>query len=154
MPVMDIPAPIDWLEAHSRCLADSYRHWTGKGLIDPGDIPLATALWQAPYILVSHNGASDPILNYGNRAALDLWQMDWLDFTKTPSRYTAEPDKRAARHEMLARAGESGLITDYSGIRISSRGQRFMIRQATIWTLLAQGAPCGQAAMFHDWDYL
>ena len=143
----------DWLAAHSRLLADSYRHWTGEDLVSPGT-NLAEALWLAPFVLVSHNGAADPILNYGNQTALGLWEMDWADFTRTPSRYTAEPDRREARSQMLEKAGNTGVITDYSGIRISASGRRFMIRAATVWTIVTDDVDHGQAAMFRDWEFL
>ena len=34
------------------------------------------------------------MLNYGNRAALTLWEMSWEELTRTPSRLTAEPVAR------------------------------------------------------------
>lgn len=144
-----------WFDNHSRLLARSFREVTGESLIgEHNPTSLSDALFQADFILVSHNGAADPILNYGNAAALKLWELSWEDFTKTPSRYTAEEDLRADRREMLMRAKETGLIRDYSGVRISSSGRRFMIRNAWVWTLMENGLPKGQAAMFRDWEYL
>ena len=50
---------------------------------------------------------------------------------------------------MLASITERGFIDDYSGIRISTKGRRFYIDQAVIWTLRnADGHTVGQAATF------
>jgi len=32
-------------------------------------------MFEAPFVLISHGTEDDPILNYGNRVALWLWQM-------------------------------------------------------------------------------
>jgi len=43
-------------------------------------------MFLAPYVVVSHGTQDDPILNYGNRVALNLWDLPFENFTKTPSR--------------------------------------------------------------------
>ena len=92
------------------------------------------------------------MLNYGNAAALALWEMDWDTFTRTPSRLTAEPMHRDERARLLARTRDQGFVDDYSGIRISRSGRRFRIERAIVWNLVdAAGAPCGQAATFDQW---
>jgi hypothetical protein len=106
-------------------------------------------------VLVSHGTEPDPILNYGNRAALSLWEMTWEELTHTPSRLTAEAPNRAERARLLQAVTERGFIDDYSGIRISKSGRRFRIARATVWNLITQtGTPCGQAAMFDHWEFL
>ncbi len=109
----------------------------------------------APFVLVSHGPEADPILNYGNRRALELWEMGWEEFTRTPSRLTAEVPDRAERARLLAEVGRKGFIDDYSGIRISKGGRRFRIAGATVWNLVDErGEYRGQAATFSDWTYL
>jgi hypothetical protein len=72
-----------------------------------------------------------------------------------PSRLTAEAPNREERARLLAQATRHGFIDDYSGIRISTRGRRFRIAQATVWNLLTPaGEPGGQAAMFSQWEFL
>ncbi|MEI2783150.1 MAG: MEKHLA domain-containing protein [Candidatus Competibacter sp.] len=40
-------------------------------------------------------------------------------------------------------------------MRISKSGRRFRIRDALLWNLLDEtGQPCGQAALFGDWQFL
>jgi hypothetical protein len=141
---------------HSLVLAQSHRRFTGRELlpgVGAGD--LARALFEAPFVLVSHGTQSDPVLNYGNAAALALWEMSWDELTRTPSRLTAEAPLREERARLLAAVTERGFIEDYSGIRIAKSGRRFRIARATVWNLVTErGEPCGQAAMFSDWQYL
>jgi hypothetical protein len=108
-----------------------------------------------PFVLVSHGTEEDPVLNYGNAAALKLWEMSWEELTRTPSRLTAEAPNREERARLLAAVTKNGFIDDYSGIRISQTGRRFRIAQATVWNLLDEkGNYAGQAAKFSHWEFL
>ena len=141
---------------HTACLARSLQHFTGRESF-PGIVgaELAQRLFEAPFVLVSHGTEADPILNYGNRAALALWEMSWEELTRTPSRLTAEAPERGERARLLAAVAQHGFIDDYSGVRISKSGRRFRIFQATVWNLITKdGTPCGQAAMFDRWEFL
>ena len=143
--------------AHSATLARSYRHFTGRELLPGGSDPreLARNLFHAPFVVVSHGTQADPILNYGNDAALKLWEMSWDSLTRTPSRLTAEAPERDERARLLAAVTAHGFIDDYSGVRISSSGRRFRIARATVWNLINDhNEPCGQAAMFSEWKFL
>jgi hypothetical protein len=147
------PAVIRW----NQLLLDSFRRWLGRDLIERKGSPeeQAKALYQASFVVVSHGMEADPILNYGNKVALDLWELDWERFTKTPSRLTAEPVNQSERARMLARAQEKGFIDDYKGVRISGTGKRFLVEQAIIWNVVgAEGEPIGQAATFSTWTLL
>lgn len=138
-------------------LARSFRKWT-KGDLLPGlfnPAGLAKHLFHAPFVLVSHGTEPDPILNYGNAAALALWEMSWDELTCTPSRLTAEAPNREERARLLAAVTARGFIDDYSGVRVSKTGRRFRIARATVWNLLDErGHPAGQAAMFSHWELL
>ena len=138
-------------------MARSLRHWTGRELLPEASATadFARSVFEAAFVLVSHGIQLDPILNYGNRTALALWEMTWEELTRTPSRLTAEAPNRAERARLLQAVTERGYIDDYSGIRISKTGRRFHIKRATVWNLLTEeGKPCGQAAMFDHWDFL
>ncbi len=139
------------LETHVLCLLRSYHHWLGKELILPGKDPVA-ALDLASFPVLSHGTEVDPILNFGNKAALKLWEMDWEEFTRTPSRLTAEAPIREERARLLAEVSEKGFIENYSGIRISKSGRRFQVSGGTVWNLLDEaGLHAGQAATFDSW---
>jgi hypothetical protein len=140
--------------AHAQLLLDSFARLVGRELIDrSGTLPeQAERLYRSPIVVVSHGTETDPVLNYGNATALALWEMDWSEFTRTPSRLTAEPMHRDERARLLDRTRERGFVDDYSGIRISRSGRRFRIEQAIVWNVIdAAGAPRGQAATFDRW---
>jgi hypothetical protein len=143
--------------AQTQRIVRSLRHWTGRDLL-PGlfnPLGLAKNVFAAPFVLVSHGTEADPVLNYGNQTALNLWEMSWEELTRTPSRLTAEAPNREERARLLAAVTRNGFIDDYSGIRISKNGRRFRIAQATVWNLLdEQGRHAGQAATFSDWEFL
>ena len=154
---MNGPGSTDFACEHAACLVRSFKHWTGRDLL-PGAVAgpaLAEQLFAAPFVLVSHGTEADPVLNYGNQAALTLWEMTWDELTRTPSRLTAEAPNRAERARLLEAVTRHGFIDDYSGVRISKTGHRFRIAQATVWNLLtAERRPAGQAAMFHRWEFV
>jgi MEKHLA domain len=141
---------------HTQYLLNSFRHWFERDLLSEQSADSAIAAHQlfcAPFVVLSHGTQTDPVLNYGNQTALDLWEMDWSDFTQMPSRLTAEPDLREVRSQLLATAAQQGYITDYQGIRISKTGQRFFIQNAIIWRVFnEEGVVCGQAATFKHWE--
>ncbi len=142
-----------WI-AHTQILLSSYRRWLGVDLIAPCASPedAARALFEAPFVVVSHGTQADPILNYANRVALELWEIDIPRLLVTPSRLTAEPLHRDERARLLERTTRDGYVDDYRGIRISTTGRRFQIERAIVWNLLdAAGQHVGQAATFATW---
>ena len=147
----------DAVITQTSCLAISFKHWTGRELMpDAGNASArAELIFHAPFVLVAHGTEADPVLNYGNQSALALWEMSWDELTRTPSRLTAESPQREERARLLATVAARGFIDDYSGVRITKSGRRFRIARATVWNLLTNaGKPCGQAAMFNEWEYL
>ena len=152
---MNFPAPSNYYQPdHVRLLCSSYERWTGKALL-PGDhskTDTARLIFEAPFAVLSHGTEDDPILNYVNQIGLDLFEMNWEEWTSMPSRLTAEPLLREERAALMKRVTENGFIDDYSGTRISKSGKRFFIEQATVWNLIDEaGIYQGQAATFSDW---
>jgi hypothetical protein len=132
-------------------IATSYHALTGRNLVQPSH-DIAHALWTAPAAIVAHGTEPDPIFFFGNETALRLFEMSFEDFTRLPSRHSAEPLARDERARLLDRVTRLGIIEDYAGVRISSTGRRFHITNAAVWNLTgAQGHPAGQAACFADW---
>ena len=142
--------------AHAILLLETYRRWFGEDLVLPADGQSpAEAVFEAPFVIVSHGTETDPVLNYGNRIALGLWEMDWETLTRTPSRFTAETPDRAERARLLEAVTRDGYIKNYAGVRISKSGKRFRIARATVWNLLdSEGIYRGQAATFREWQFL
>ncbi|HTX20964.1 MAG TPA: MEKHLA domain-containing protein [Candidatus Aquilonibacter sp.] len=152
-----MPWQTNFVIAHTQTLARSFRKWTGRDLL-PGlfnPVGLARYVFEAPFVVVSHGTEADPILNYGNAAALALWEISWDEFARTPSRLTAEASNQIERAKLLETVSQCGFIDDYSGVRISKSGRRFKISRATVWNLVIEnGEPRGQAAMFDQWEFL
>jgi hypothetical protein len=146
-----------YLAQHVAVLLSSLQHWTGRALYsdDLTDAERAHRLFHAPFAVVSHNTAADPIFNYANRTALSLFEMTWEEFTALPSRLSAEPMLRDERARLLAEVTNNGYIANFGGVRISKHGRRVQIESGLVWNLLdTNGAPYGQAAMFDRWHFL
>lgn len=148
-------------DKHARLIMDSYRKWTGRTLLNRPDSPEVGCggdferLFHVDIVVLSHGTEADPVLNFGNKAALSLWEMDWDAFTRTPSKRTAEPMERVERASFLRAVSERGYVDDYTGIRISSTGRKFYIMKATVWNLVADdGTVLGQAAAFREHRYV
>lgn len=127
-------------------IVESYQRLTGKPLIVEFD-PLA--LWHAPCAILAHGTEEDPLFFYGNRCALNLFEMSSDEFVCMPSRRSAEPLAREARVALLEKVTKQGFVSGYSGMRITKSGTRLMITDVTIWNLVdAAGEYHGQAAAF------
>lgn len=156
---MAAPSILDnaFYREHAGILCSSYQHWTGQGLLSAGepDADLAGRLFSAPFALVSHGTEADPLFNYGNATALALFEMSWEAFLRLPSRESAEAISREERAALLERVSREGFIDDYRGVRISARGRRFLIEEATVWNLIdEEGTHRGQAAKLDRWSFL
>lgn len=151
------PCPAnDYLAGHVACLLASLRALTGADLA-PGRTGTEAArfVYEAPFVLLSHDTAADPVFNYANQAAQSLFELDWPAFIALPSRFSAEAPNREERARLLDRVTRQGYIDDYSGVRIARSGRRFMIDQAMVWNVAdAQGRHYGQAATFSHWRFL
>jgi hypothetical protein len=132
-------------------IADSFERLTGRPLL--GETPVsAMSMWDAPLVILAHGPEPDPILFYGNRLGLELFELTPHQLLAMPSRLTAEMGERAERAVLLEQVTRHGFIDDYAGVRVAATGRRFRIEQATVWNLVDEaGAVHGQAAAFADW---
>jgi hypothetical protein len=129
-------------------IASSFARLVGRPLIAPGDDPVA-GLWLAPAVIVAHGTEADPMFFFGNRRALAVFECDAAQFTRMPSRLSAEAPLRRERQALLDQVAARGFITDYAGVRITAKGRRFRIDQAIVWNLVDEaGERQGQAATF------
>ncbi len=110
-----------YLDAHVARLLTSFRHWTGKDLIGPSLSPetQARALFYAPFAILSHDTAPDPILNYANQTGLRLFGLNWDELITMPSRLTAQALEQAERAGSFRKCPHEGYIDDYRGIRVT-----------------------------------
>jgi hypothetical protein len=133
-------------------IVESFQRLTGEPLIPnipSAAIELRALLWDAPRAIVAHGTEADPIFFYGNRLALELFEMSADEFARLPSRLSAEPLAQEARVKLLEKVSQQGYVDGYSGLRIAKSGRQFMITDATVWNLLDEaGGNHGQAAVF------
>lgn len=140
------------IASHLRLLLDSYTRLTGKVLLDASELDddaLIKELNNAPYALVSHGTEDDPVFNYGNNTALNVFAMSWDEFTTMPSKYSAEAPTREERQQLLSEVKDKGYVSRYHGIRIAKDGRRFPINDVTVWNVIDdEGIYRGQAATY------
>ena len=123
--------------------------------LDLQDPDIAKTVFDGEYALLSHGTEVDPLFNYANRTALNLFEVRWGDFLKIPSRESAESGFRKDREKFMKQISNQGYAIGYNGVRISSKGHRFRIKNVTIWNIYNQhGQSTGQAAYFRDWEHL
>ncbi len=135
-------------------IAESFKRLLGRDLVEPTP-DIAQALWSAPRVIVAHAREDDPIFFFGNRWALERFEISAQEFIAMPSRLSAEALAREERQRLLQRVSDHGFIDDYAGVRISARGKRFKIEEAIVWNLLdSDGHVHGQAATFTHWTDL
>ncbi|EGF89906.1 MEKHLA domain protein [Asticcacaulis biprosthecium C19] len=149
------PYDMPEVQAYNQLMAFSFHKFTGQPIANGAE--LALAMWHAPQAIVSHGTQADPIFRYANARALALWEMDWAAFTRLPSRLSAEttPDIQSDRNALLQAALAKGWVDTYSGVRVSSTGKRFEIRDTVLWNVVDEaGVRHGQAAFIRDWRHL
>ncbi len=152
------PSPANsYYSEHIKLLVTSLQTVSGIRLIEEelSQEEMAKRLFFAPFALVSHDSAKDPVFNYGNQTALRLFEMEWEEFISLPSRKSAEPLHREERKRLLEEVSQKGFISNYTGIRISAKGNRFLIKNAIVWNVIDEkGVYIGQAATFSEWEAL
>lgn len=155
--IVEFPWKQEEVIRHSQRLMKSFQHWTGGRLLDASGSPqeIAKALFEASFVLVSHGIEADPIFNYGNRQALELWEVSWQEFTRMPSRKSVRELELEDREQLLSEAATKGFVKNYSGIRTSKSGKRFLIEDVLLWNVFdEQNQHCGQAAFFPTWKFI
>ena len=149
------PYQLPHVIAYSQLLVDSYKRWTGWDLVGGSDI--AYALYNAPFAITSQGNQPEPVIQYANRAALDVWEMEWSQFIGMPAHLSAEADDdiQKSRADVLAQARDKGWALNYNGKRISRTGTRFEILNTVLWNVTdTHGQSFGQAARIGAWRYL
>jgi hypothetical protein len=106
-------------------------------------------------VILAHGVEADPVFFYGNRQALERFDITAQQLIGMPSRLSAETIDQDERERLLGEVSRRGFIDNYAGVRISATGRRFRIEQATVWNLIdAEGHRHGQAAVFSHWTRL
>jgi MEKHLA domain len=163
------PSPMwysDTMVEHAGHLIRTFHALSGKELVplkllDDDPAEAAKALFFLPdRVVVSHGtqeGPEGPVLNYGNSAALKRWSASWEQLTSMPSKYTAEPMEQSARQAFLDTVTKNDIVENYSGVRVTTEGKRFLLINGSVWNVKPKefdGLRIGQAATFNAWEDL
>lgn len=148
---MSYSFPLHSDPAFYELLAHSYARLLGRNLVEHVMPAAAASEWlyeSAPFAVLAHNTAPDPVFMYANKAAQRRFGYSWDEITQLPSRLSAEAPNREERQQFLARVQRLGYEAGYRGVRGTKSGERFMIEEATLWQLLdADGKLHGQAVV-------
>ncbi|MGY6274507.1 MEKHLA domain-containing protein [Methylomonas sp. MgM2] len=154
MNLQQAPCPANgYHQSHAALLLESYQRLLKRPLFEASSgRMLGQEVFCAEFALLSHDTKSDPLFNYANKTALDLFELSWPELIRMPSRLSAEPINQEARERSMAEVLKVGYLENYSGVRVSKSGKRFLIQNAVIWNVYdEQGGYHGQAAWFKDW---
>jgi hypothetical protein len=136
-------------------LTSSYSRLAGDSLIPSEHDDQNAAHWlyeAAPFCVLAHNTAIEPIFIYGNKMAQACFEYSWDELTSLRSSLSAEAVNREERRDLLDLVEQNGFATGYRGLRIAKSGRRFWIEDVTVWQLVdAQGVLRGQAAIYRHW---
>lgn len=129
----------------------SFARTVGRPLVGHDEDP--TWLYaDAPFALLAHGAAADPLFIYANRTAQRCFEYSFDELLTIPSRMSAEASNREERQRLLDAVARDGFIDNYRGLRIAKSGRRFWIESAIVWELADEkGTRRGQAAMFSSW---
>jgi hypothetical protein len=136
-------------------LSGSYERLVGMPLIPPEQEKQNAARWlyeAAPFCVLAHNTARDPVFIYGNKMAQACFEYSWDELMSLPSSLSAEEVNREERQRLLNMVKKNGFATNYRGLRIAKSGRRFWIEDVTVWQLVdSKGDLHGQAAIYRQW---
>ena len=141
---------------HIAILAKNYQQYFSEPMLaSSSEKDFLQAVWQGEFVVLSHGIEEDPIFNFANLCAQQLFEMDFETITQLPSRKSAGPSTQQERNSLMSQVTTKGCIDDYSGIRVSATGKQFYIERAKVWNLADEaGEYYGQAAMFSDWKVI
>lgn len=80
-----------------------------------------------------------------------LLSLCWLFDSGSTDGTCTDFDQSTIRSNSTETVAAQGYIDNYQGVRISSTGKRFMIKQCIVWEVFdSDGVRRGQAATFDD----
>lgn len=132
-------------------LTGSFRRLVGRALV-PKDRGPEWLYGDAPFVVLAHNAAPNPVFVYANGAAQRRFGYSWSEFMKLESRLSAGPSERGERQTLLDAVAQNGYMAGYRGLRVTKSGSRFWMEDGIVWQLRDEkGQDFGQAAMFSQW---
>jgi hypothetical protein len=117
-------------------IKNSYTQFTGKFLPLSYCENLIEAFDQCIYPIASHDNSNEPLFNYANQAALNLFKMTSFEMIGLPSKASVLLTNQEDRSLLLKHVTEQGFIQHYQGQRVASDQSLFNIQDATVWNLI------------------
>ena len=142
----------DFYQRHCQILVVSFEKLLEKPFLEKER--KVADLYFSSAVILSHTCDEDPVFNFVNKQALDLFEYSWEQMIGLPSRLSAEPMQREQRQKLLEQTHKFGYIKNYSGVRISASGKRFILKDVILWNLYDNDNYYGQAAIFSKWQYV
>ena len=99
-----------FLNDHAQRLNHSFQQFFQASLLNTNSRSFSETLFYAPFVVLSHNTDDDPIFNYANQKGLELFELDWSELIKLPSRLSAEPIRQMAREILMAKVATDGYM--------------------------------------------
>src|SRR5271166_359076 len=104
-------------------LTGSYERLVGRSLIPPEKANQNPARWlyeAAPFCVLAHNTARDPVFIYGNKMAQACFGYSWDELTSLPSSLSAEEVNREERRQLLNQVRQNGFRSCRRSSRLTS----------------------------------
>lgn len=140
-----------------QCLVESYVGESGEPfpLKARQTAEVSTRYDGAPFGLLAHNAAADPLFTFANDTALRAFGYTRDELIGMPSRLSASPGVDLEERTRLFQALQStGHYSPYCGRRRSKNGSTFWIIDTTIWNVTdATGQRLGQAALIREFRH-
>lgn len=135
------------LENHIRLLDSSLAKSRGDGMFEWIQSKLSSHAsspetakqlhYNQRFGVLSHGTQPDPIYNYGNIASLELFEQTLENLCKTPSRYSTIPELMEDRSNLIEDIETQGYGLIDKAIRVSAKGNLFLIHQILVWTVFS-----------------
>jgi len=155
------PGRVSNISKHMKRLDASLKSLSGKGLFErinelqqADNITINEIDQSERFNVLSHRNQTDPIYDYGNRAALKTFGYTEIEFYALPSRYSAPEIKgiREERESLMAEFRRLGYSMLKNAVRINKDGKMVQIEWVVIWNVYDEetGIRTGQAALFDN----
>jgi hypothetical protein len=119
-------------------------------VVHPVNITTAEELDQnTRFGIMSHGVQADPVFNYANLAALELFKYSINDLCKLPSRYSTLPHLEQDRDNTLKEIAKSDYGYIHDGMRQTSEGRVILTSEILYWVVYDDdGTRIGHAAVY------
>lgn len=134
------------IKNHVLMMDQSYRHWFIDSPVPSSDAyDLSLKLYHAPFAYFSIDDANEPAYNYMNLRAQNLFEIGFNDLPRFSLSDSTDIKVATNLLNFTNHVKEVGKYVNYTGTRISKKGNLFRIENTYIWSIFdADGNYKGQ----------